>query len=219
MKRFLTILIAALSLSVSAQVQSTPTGAKFTLDSVTTEIMVYSPNAVRVIKYVGARPEVKKLKLSGVARTPMAKEYAHEAGHNKYKLDTGKMYAAINEKDANVSFWSYADTLIMAEQHKTGKIAGKSVSQDFQMGRAKVGELTLRGDKNRRNLKGERQELMDNKKSKPITLDTDKHFSVIWLAEGPTVIDATPRTDKKKEGDITVLTSGSDYIDYIFVAD
>lgn len=224
MKKIFAMLMALASITASAQVTSTPTGAKITLDSITTEIVIYSPEAVRVIKYKGERPEIKPLKIKGVPAIAEAKEYKKAEGHNKFKVDTGKYYAAINDKDGNISFWDYDDNLILAEQHKTGiitsdEVTGKpKVSQDFQMGLAKADTIfcsELKEGK-RTNLKGTIAKVGDKKAGLPTpNIRTERMFEIKWQTKKPTVFDFLPR-EGKKNGDITV-TSEQGVIDYVFL--
>lgn len=224
MKKILTLIFCLVALTAGAQVIPTPTGAKITLDSITTEVVVYSPDAVRVLKYKGERPDLSKLKIKGVPKTPEAKTYKTAEGHNKYKIDTGKFYAAINDKDGNVSFWTHDDQLILAEQHKSGRfetdpVSGKpSVFQDFQMGLAKVDSIFCARlkDADRVNLKGAFTEVGDKKGGLPIAhISTDKLFDVLWLSKEKTTLDARPR-EGKKNGDIT-FHSLRPIIDYVFL--
>lgn len=216
-----------MALAGYGQITPTPTGAKITLDSVTTEIIVYAPTAVRVVKYVGERPALKPLKIKGVPQKPTEGPFRSEGGHNKYKLDTGAMWAALNEKDANVSFWNLGDTLVMAEQHKTGILApstkgkGYKVSQDFQMGRANVNEIycPLLKDNSRVNLKGTVTAVGDRKAGLPkARIATDKGFQIVWLCNGDGSLDALPR-EGKKNGDVTFTTFSAPMIDYLFIKD
>lgn len=210
MKKFFAFIAAGvLAMAAYGQINPTETGASIKLDSVTTEVIVYAPGAVRVIKYTGERPELKPLKVKGVPSQPAKGPFRSEGGHNKYKLDTGAMWAALNEKDANVSFWSLGDTLIMAEQHKTGRVGADGVKQDFQMGRAQVERITVPGSK--ANVKGSQTKLSGNK-----TIATDKGFRIVWLVKGDATLDAAPR-EGKTNGDITVSTPGAPYIDYLFI--
>ncbi|MDE6371478.1 MAG: hypothetical protein K2K92_08330 [Duncaniella sp.] len=152
--RNLVLAVALLAVWVGARAEVVPTGhgAKITIDSVTTEVIVMNPQTVQVVKYInGQRPRVKnEPKGDGALR--------RDTGHNKYKIDTGDYYVALNEKDGNVSFWSHGDTLIMAEQHKTGRFAPISVkgddedgeqmyavSQDFQIGKSGASTLSYAG--------------------------------------------------------------------------
>lgn len=200
-KLFVLIFAVAAALASRAEITPTDCGAKITLDSITTELIVYAPGAVRVIKYVGEHPELPKLKVKGLPSAPAKKAYRSEGGHNKLKIDTGDIYAALNEKDANVSFWNHGDTLIMAEQHKTGVIGApdrkgrRAVAQDFQMGRAKVENLKFA--KNR--------------------ISTEKGFGILWLADKNVKLDDSPREDKKKQGDVTLASPSALMIDYLFV--
>lgn len=145
------VMLAVLAVA-RAEVVPTGHGAKITIDSVTTEVIVMNPQTVQVVKYVnGQRPRIKgEPKGDGALR--------RDTGHNKYKIDTGNYYVALNEKDGNVSFWSHGDTLIMAEQHKTGRFAPISVkdddsegepmyavSQDFQIGKSGASMLSYAG--------------------------------------------------------------------------
>lgn len=226
-KIFATIIAAAMTASAfAATAELTATGAKITLDSITTEIIIYSPKAVRVIKYVGdERPALKPLKLAGVPAEAKEQAIVAETGHNKVMVGTGAMKAALNEKDGNVSFWSRGDTLIMAEQHRTGVLKAanrkglREVAQDFQMGRAKVENLycpALKEGK-RVNLKGKRVAIGNKKGGLPTAhLATEKGFEVIWLSGGGE-LNATERTDKKKQGDITITSPSARHIDYLFV--
>lgn len=230
-KRFSLALIALCSLMAAAspaaaQVTTTPTGATITLDSITTEAIVYAPGAVRVIKYKGERPDVKPLKVKGLPKKPEAAERPVQEGHNKIMIDTGKFFVALNTKDGNVSFWSHDDQLILAEQHKTGVIAVDSetgapvVSQDFQMGRAKVDNLFCPALKaaDRQNLMGRKVKVGDKKAGLPkARLDAGKGFEIVWLTGGETTLDALPR-EGKKNGDIT-LRSLAPSIDYLFITE
>lgn len=227
MRKFFTTLLAffLFSMTGNAEIVTTQHGAAITLDSVTTEIIIYSPRAVRVIKYVGERPALKPVKVKGIPSKPEAGEHRTDTGHNKVKVDTGDYYAALNEKDGNVSFWSHGDTLIMAEQHRTGVLTPCSdgrylVSQDFQMGRANVENIYCPALKpsGRVNLKDRRTVMPDKKGGLPERIiATDKGFGIYWLSEGEGFVDATPREDKKKQGDITVSSGPAPMIDYLFV--
>lgn len=224
MKKIITSLLCAAALTANAQVTSTPTGAKITLDSITTEIIIYSPEAVRVVKYKGERPEITPLKIKGIPAIAEAKEYKKAEGHNKFKVDTGKFYAAINDKDGNISFWGYDDQLILAEQHKTGVITtdeatGKpKVSQDFQIGLAKADTIFCSDLKEgkRTNLKGTMTKVGDKKAGLPKpNIRTERLFEIKWQTKRPSHLDARPRGGKKN-GDIT-FTSEQDVIDYVFI--
>lgn len=146
------VVMLAMWAGMRAEVVPTGHGAKITIDSVTTEVIVMNPQTVQVVKYVnGHRPRIKgEPKGDGGLR--------RDTGHNKYKIDTGDYYVALNEKDGNVSFWSHSDTLIVAEQHKTGRFTSVSVkdddedsepmyavSQDFQIGKSGAGTLSYAG--------------------------------------------------------------------------
>lgn len=215
--------MALIVITAKAQVTTTPTGATFTLDSITTEAIVYAPNAVRIIKYKVEKPAVKHLKIKGLPKLPAAGERAVQDGHNKVMVDAGDFFVAINTKDGNVSFWSHDDKLILAEQHKTGlfltdSVSGKPfVSQDFQLGRAKVETLLCPEAKEaaRVNLMGRSIKVGDKKGALPKGhLKADKGFEIFWLSDGETTLDALPR-EGKKNGDISLRSS--DYIiDYLF---
>lgn len=224
MKKILTLIFCLAALTAGAQVIPTPTGAKITLDSVTTEVIIYSPDAVRVVKYKGERPNLPKLKIKGVPKTPEVKELKTAEGHNKYKVDTGKYYAAINDKDGNVSFWSHDDKLILAEQHKSGRIVDdpatghRSVFQDFQMGLSKVDSLFCARLKaaDRVNLMGKFTSVGNKEGGLPVAqVKSDKLFEILWQGKEHTTLDARPR-EGKTNGDIT-FHSLRPIIDYVFL--
>lgn len=223
-KIFLSLIIAASSLIASAQVVPTPTGAKITLDGVTTEVVVYNPKLVRVVKYTEQRPEITNINVNGKEYSPQSKEFKTSSGHNKFKLDTGKMYAAINDKDANVSFWRYNDRLILAEQHKTGVFSkdedgNQQVSQDFQFGRAAVGHAYCPYLESSRqvNVLGSQVKAKIRANQLPVpSLVTDKGFQIVWLADDAPLFDALKRDDPKKQGDVR-FTSSAPVIDYVFL--
>ena len=199
------------SLTVSAEVIPTPSGVKITLDSVTTEVMVISPDRVHVIKYIGeydgthspaANPELKRVAADG-----------------KYKIDTGEYYVAINEKDGNVSFWNHDGTLIMAEQHRTSSLTPEAgtdrytVRQDFQIGRSGAQTVTTPGaDKN---LIGTLAEFGSTLPSPCII--TDKGYAVYWQSGLPGRMDDTPGRKVKKPGDVTFTSDTTRAIDYTFI--
>ncbi|MDE6394799.1 MAG: DUF4968 domain-containing protein [Duncaniella sp.] len=199
------------ALPAMAEITPTPAGAKITLDSVTTEVMVCSPTQVRVIKYIGA--------YDGPAATGAKPDLKRIADHGKYKIDTGEYYVAINEKDGNVSFWDHNGTLIMAEQHRTSSLApvtgtdSYSVRQDFQFGRADVQTIATPGvDKN---LIGTLAELGSALPTPCVV--TDKGFAVIWQSGLPGRMDDTPGRKVKKPGDVTFTSDTTQAIDYLFL--
>lgn len=211
MKLSATLLALACMTAIPAMAEITPTpaGAKITLDSVTTEVMVCTPAQVRVIKYVGnydapasaaAKPDLKRI-----------------ADHGKYKIDTGEYYVAINEKDGNVSFWNHDGTLIMAEQHGTSSLTtaakNRTVRQDFQFGRSGAQAIHTPGVD--RNLIGTCAELGSALPTPCVV--TDKGYAVIWQSGVPGRMDDTPGRKVKKTGDVTFTSDTAPAIDYLFL--
>lgn len=228
MKRFFLILTLALAVApiCKSQVVATPTGAKLSLDSVTTEIIVYSPEMVRVVKYVGERPKLSACKELKVGKgDPQGKEYARSEGHHKYKVDTGRYFAAINDKDGNVSFWNYDDQLILAEQHKTGRLGAPSgkkgvrkVSQDFQFGRAEVDSIWCDSSADRVNLRDRVVSVGDRRCGLPDSrITTEKGWSVVWNSSRPATLNARWEREGRKKGDITFTSPSAQVIDYFFL--
>lgn len=196
---------------VTAEITSTPAGAKITLDSVTTEVMVCAPTQVRVIKYIGT--------YDGPASTAAKPDLKRVADHGKYKIDTGEYYVAINEKDGNVSFWNHDGTLIMAEQHSTSSLTpvpstGRyAVRQDFQFGRSGAQSITTPGvDRNFIGTCGELGSALPT----PCVV-TDKGYAVIWQSGLPGRMDDTPGRKVKKPGDVTFASDTAPVIDYLFL--
>ena len=223
----MTLALAVAPLSRS-QVVATPTGAKLTLDSVTTEIIVYSPGVVRVVKYVGERPRLSGCKELKVGKgDPQAKEYARSEGHHKYKVDTGRFNAALNDKDGNVSFWDYDEKLILAEQHKTGHIGApvgkkglREVSQDFQFGRAEVDSIWCDGSAERPNLRDRQVKVGDRRGGLPTSrITTEKGWHIVWNSPLPATLDARWEREGRKKGDITFTSRSAPVIDYFFVVE
>lgn len=227
MKKILFLLVSLLAVStVRAQVVATPTGARVTLDSVTTEVIIYSPGVVRVVKYVGERPRLTACKELKIGKgDPQSKEYARSEGHNKFKVDTGSFFAAINDKDGNVSFWDYDDKLILAEQHKTGRLgapAGKKalreVSQDFQFGRAQVESVWADKSADKENLYDRVTVVGDRRGGFPGNgVSTEKGWKIVWNSPLPATLDGRREREGHKKGDITFTSPTATCIDYFFV--
>lgn len=242
MKKILSLLALLLAIVPVCKSQGvpTPTGARLTLDSITTEVIIYSPSLVRVIKYVGERPALAPCKELKIGKgEPRGGEYVRAEGHNKYKVDTGRFYAAVNDKDANVSFWNHDDVLILAEQHKTGRLgapAGKKslreVSQDFQFGRAKVDSIWCPTSRERSELKDRVVTVGDRRAGLPSPrITTEKGWDIIWNSPLPATLDAATSAtaaasanattvaarSPRKPGDITFTSPAAPLIDYFFL--
>ena len=228
MKKILSLLAMLLAVApmCKSQVVATPTGARLTLDSVTTEIIVYAPGMVRVIKYVGERPELTPCKALKVGKgDPRAKEYRRAEAKHKYKVDTGLIYAAINDKDGNVSFWDHDEQLILAEQHKTGRLgapAGKKglreVSQDFQFGRAQVDSIWCPSSREHTDLKDRVIAVGDHRAGLPSPrITTEKGWDIVWNSPLPATLDTRSTRDGHKPSDITFTSSAAPLLDYFFL--
>ncbi len=206
---FLLTLVSVLS--ATSQVIPTASGAKITLDSVTTEVVVCSPDRVQVIKYVGS--------YEGTRPTSTVTELNRVAEKGKSKIDTGNYYVAINEKDGNVSFWGHDGNLIMAEQHRTSSLtpvdgsSRYSVRQDFQVGRSGAQRLTTHGSD--RNLIGTLAEL-GNTLAVPCVV-ADKGYGIYWQSGLPGRMDDTPGRNVKKPGDVTFSSDSAPAIIYTFI--
>lgn len=197
-------------LQAAAEVTPTTSGAKITLDSVTTEVIVCSPTRVQVIKYVGtfegSRPAAAQSELRRVT----------EKG--KQKIDTGEYYVAINEKDGNVSFWDHDGNLIMAEQHRSSSFTPVgtdryTVRQDFQVGRSGAQSLSSPGSD--RNLIGTLAELGTDLPA-PCVI-ADKGYAICWQSGLPGRMDDTPGRNVKKPGDVTFISDSTPAITYTFI--
>lgn len=228
MKKILSLIALLLAVApvCKSQVVPTPTGARLTLDSVTTEFIIYSPSLVRVIKYVGERPALAPCKELKIGKgDPRGADYNHAEGHNKYKVDTGRFYAAVNDKDANVSFWNHDDVLILAEQHKTGRLGApvgkkalRQVSQDFQFGRAKVDSIWCPSSREHTDLKDRVVNVCDRRAGLPSPrITTEKGWDIIWNSPLPATLDATWVRDGRKPGDITFTSTAAPLLDYFFL--
>ena len=228
MKKILSLLAMLLAVApmCKSQVVATPTGARLTLDSITTEFIIYSPSMVRVIKYVGERPALAPCKELKIGKgDPRGGEYGRTDGHNKYKVDTGRFYAAINDKDANVSFWNHDDVLILAEQHKTGRVgapAGKKalreVSQDFQFGRAQVDSIWCPSSREHTGLKDRVITVGDRRAGLPSPrITTEKGWDIIWNSPLPATLDTRSTRDGHKPSDITFTSTAAPLLDYFFL--
>ncbi|MCM1520848.1 MAG: DUF4968 domain-containing protein [Lachnoclostridium sp.] len=217
-KILLSVCLLAGSLLSQAQLISLPRGAKITLDTITTEITVLTPRTVRVTKYTGATPELYIPNIfAGNRELPDSLRRVEEAG--KLKIDTGNFYAAINAKDGNVSFWNHEGQLILAEQHRTGKITSTdknkyAVSQDFQIGKSQADSIYCPGAGV--NLKGARTKLCSPNAPQSM-VSTDKGYQIHWNSPGDGYIDDTPGRDVKKPGDVTFSSPSTTAIDYFFI--
>lgn len=230
-KIFLALAISlAVVIPVNAQVEPTSTGARLTLDSVSTEIIICSPSVVRVIKWVGPeRPALAKCDLLKVGKgdPKAAADYERGEGHNKYKVNTGRYWAALNDKDGNVSFWTPDEKLILAEQHKTGRLGARKdkkgrreVSQDFQFGRAAVDSVFCPDAGKAVNLRDCRVSVGDAKAGMPTPrVDAGKGWQIVWNSPRPAMLDAGWKREGKKEGDVTFSSQAAPMIDYFFVLD
>lgn len=219
-KIFLSVSLLAAGFLAQAQLVSMPRGAKITLDTITTEITVLSPEVVRVTKYTGEHPELRPSDYKfHKQELPDSLRRVEEAG--KLKIDTGKFYAAINAKDGNVSFWNHEGQLILAEQHRTGKITlvdknKYAVSQDFQIGKSQADSIFCQDVPV--NLKGKRTKLRSE--NAPLSMvSTDKGYSILWNSTGDGYIDDTPGRDVKKPGDVTFSSPATTAIDYFFAVE
>lgn len=227
MKKILTLFAAlAVGMTMRAEVVPTDNGAKITVDTLTTEVIVQSPSTVRVLKYIGQRPELHK---SCVTHPALDRELKREAGNGKYKIDAGEYYVALNEKDGNVSFWSHDGNLIMAEQHRSASltpVAGEAggerryvARQDFQIGRSGADTITCPvAPAPRLNLKGRRAEFGNASDGLPIPyITTEKGYGVMWKVPGSGCMDDTPGRQVKKPGDVTFTSDTAPCIDYYFI--
>lgn len=218
MKKILTIFAsAAIGIMANAEITPTDNGAKITVDSLTTEVIVCSPSQVRVLKYYGNRPET--------ANCPTNRELKRVAAKGKYKIDAGEYYVALNEKDGNVSFWDHEGVLIMAEQHRTasltplpGENGRYTVKQDFQFGRAAVDSILCPAAKTPVNLKGSLTEFGKTSEALPSPyVTTEKGFGILWNSPAPGQVDDTPERPVKKAGDVTFTSDNAPAIDYFFL--
>lgn len=206
MRTFLTtILIYIASFAAMAEVHTEGNRAWTTIDSLTTELTVYSPSVVRVTKYIGERPELAMSENIWV-NEPCIENTTVDKGHGKVMLRTGLFRPALNEKDGNVSFWSEDDTLILAEQHKTTKIADGNATLDFQVGKSKPAKFY--SPHSGADLKGS--------KTEAASFATGEGYMVIWNTPSTVIIDDTPGRTVKKPGDVTV-TVNAPIVDYFFV--
>lgn len=206
-----------------AQLLSQPHGASITIDSVTTEITVITPSMVEVTKYVGERPQLSGFRPE---TTSLPDSLPRKEGAGKLKIDTGRFYAAVNAKDGNVSFWDHDGNLILAEQHRSasfapsGKTGRYKLSQDFQMGLAKVDSMyccTLPAAE-RKNLRGRRVEFGAGHDGCPQPyVATEKGFLIKWNTPGEGYIDDTPERQVKKPGDVTFGSPDAAAIHYYFI--
>lgn len=225
MKKIVTLIIfAALSVSIlHAEIVPTSNGAKITLGDITTEFIVYSPDVVRVIKYVGERPALPACRVLKVKKgEPATRDMERHEGNHKYKVDTGSFSAALNEKDGNVSFWTPDEALILAEQHKTASLVPDTkgtytASQDFQFGRASVEQIYCPAAKKNAttNIKGRKVDFGNALPQSRIA--TEKGWELIWNVPGQGNFDSTPDREGKKPGDVTFISTGAPFIDYFFV--
>lgn len=227
MKKIL-ILLAALTAGITGRAEVVPTdnGAKITVDSLTTEVTVLSPTMVRVIKYIGSRPEMRE---TCVKHPSLDYELKREAAGGKYKIDAGEYYVALNEKDGNVSFWGHDGNLIMAEQHRTASLVPVGgcadgvrryvARQDFQIGRSGADSITCPASPAPRlNLKGRRAEFGDAADGLPVPyIVTEKGYGVMWKIAGVGRMDDTPGRQVKKPGDVTFTSDDARCIDYYFI--
>lgn len=226
MKKILFMLVSLLAVTpVHSQVVPTPAGARLTLDSVTTEIIVYSPELVRVIKYVGDRPKLTGCHALKIGKgEPRGKEYARSEGHHKYKVNTGHFFAAVNDQDGNVSFWDYEERLILAEQHKTGRLGVpvhkkglREVSQDFQFGRAAVDRVWCDASAEQSDLLDRVVRIGDRRAGLPSSeISTEKGWSLVWNSSLPASLDARRDREGHKKGDVTFTSAAAPVIDYFF---
>lgn len=218
MKKVLAIFASAvIRIMANAEITPTANGAKITVDSLTTEVIVCSPSKVRVLKYYGERPET--------ANCPTGRELKRVAAKGKYKIDAGEYYVALNEKDGNVSFWDHEGVLIMAEQHRTASLTplpGEKgryiVKQDFQFGRAAVDSIICPAAKTPVNLKGSLTEFGKGSYALPTHyVTTEKGFGILWNSPAPGRIDDSPERPVKKPGDVTFTSDNAPAIDYHFL--
>lgn len=221
MNKVLTLFAAAtIGLMSQAEIIPTDNGAKITIDSLTTEVIVCSPSQVRVLKYIGERPELK----SCASQCAAKRELKRVPVKGKYKIDAGEYYVALNEKDGNVSFWDHEGTLIMAEQHRTASLApvdgtpGRyTAKQDFQFGRAAVDTILCPASATpTANIKGKLTEFGKAPEALPY-VSTEKGFGILWNSPAPGRIDDTPDRPVKKPGDVTFTSDSAPSIDYIFL--
>ncbi len=224
MKKLLLILGSLLAVApVRGQVVPTPAGARITLDSVTTEIIVYSPDLVRVIKYVGDRPKLAGCPALKIRKgDPRAGEYLRSEGHHKYMVNTGRFLAAVNDRDGNVSFWDYEERLILAEQHKTGRLGApvrkkrlREAGQDFQFGRAAVDSIRCDASADRPNLL-DRVVRVGDAGLPSSAVSTEKGWSLVWNSALPATLDARREREGHKQGDVTFTSAAATAIDYFF---
>ncbi len=223
MKKFLTLFAtAAIGLMTQAEIIPTDNGAKITIDSLTTEVIVCSPTQVRVLKYIGERPELK----FHAAKCENGRELKRVPVKGKYKIDAGEYYVALNEKDGNVSFWNHEGALIMAEQHRTATLTPiadtdkrYTAKQDFQFGRAAVDTILCPASSTPSiNLKDKLTEFGNTSEALPIPyVTTEKGFGILWKSPAPGRIDDTPGRPVKKPGDVTFTSDSTPAIDYYFL--
>ncbi len=219
MKKLLALSLSALLWGVAeAEIIPTPAGAKITIDTLTTEVVVCSPTTVRVLKYIGESPIPASIDAK-------AKELKRVEAKGKQKIDTGDFYVALNEKDGNVSFWSHEGALIMAEQHRTGSIkqngdGSYAVSQDFQVGRSEADTIFCPMSKvaPAMNLKGRCVEFGNEAEGMPVPyIATEKGYGVYWNVPGAGRMDDRPEREVKKPGDVTFKSDSANTIDYYFL--
>lgn len=221
-KQILSIAAAAACLCATAEITPTERGARITVDSITTEVTIYSPSMVRVTKYVGTRPDTG----APTAAPASEMELKRVEAKGKHKIDTGEYYAAINEKDGNVSFWGHDGNLILAEQHRSASLTphadseGYAVRQDFQFGRSEADTITCPACKTDRpvNLKGRSAGFGNASQDLPVPyITTEKGYGILWMSPGPGRVDDTPGREVRKPGDVTFTSDSASAIDYFFV--
>ena len=107
MKKFIILLMVACLLCITSSAQNvahTPQGVKVSVNGITTECVVYTPEIIRVVKYPSYLPTMPHQTGYSVVLEPQKTSFSHHISGNSAVIKTSAVAVTVNLKTGVVSF-------------------------------------------------------------------------------------------------------------------